>query len=257
MASSADTDGAGAPRAAAPRPADAADGDAEPEPALRGDYVANSLLRVSCPAGARALRGGPAGRGGAGRGRQTQFEGGADAALGASGEARGRLGACRGGSDSSAVARQCFTPLPPPQAIQLINQLTLELDVHDAMRSVRQVALELLDCERVTLFLINRGRGELRGRVGAQQGELLITLRFGEGVAGHVAQTGGHAARPATPVGAHQLARGRPAAAGRAPGSGAAAGACLQRAFDRRARPQKPCQSAHHPTPPHPTQADS
>jgi len=58
------------------------------------------------------------------------------------------------------------------------------------MRSVRQVALELLDCERVTLFLILRAKRELRGRTGTVTDEV-ITVKFGEGIAGHVAQTGG------------------------------------------------------------------
>jgi GAF domain-containing protein len=49
-----------------------------------------------------------------------------------------------------------------PQAIQLINTLTQELDIHAAMESVRHVALELLECERVTLFLIIESRQELR-----------------------------------------------------------------------------------------------
>ena len=48
------------------------------------------------------------------------------------------------------------------QAIQLVNTLTKELDIHAAMESVRHVALELLQCERVTLFLVIESRQELR-----------------------------------------------------------------------------------------------
>lgn len=50
------------------------------------------------------------------------------------------------------------------QAIQLVNHsgLTRELDIHAAMESVRAVALELLECERVTLFLVIEARQELR-----------------------------------------------------------------------------------------------
>lgn len=84
------------------------------------------------------------------------------------------------------------SPLPPPstpQAIELINKLTLELNVHEAMRSVRQVALELLDCERCTLFLILKAKQELRGRTGTADDQL-ICIKFGEGIAGHVAQNG-------------------------------------------------------------------
>lgn len=49
-----------------------------------------------------------------------------------------------------------------PQAITLVNTLTKELDIHAAMESVRQVALELLECDRVTLFLVIESRQELR-----------------------------------------------------------------------------------------------
>ncbi|KIY94196.1 cGMP-dependent 3',5'-cyclic phosphodiesterase [Monoraphidium neglectum] len=77
------------------------------------------------------------------------------------------------------------------RAIQLINRLTLELNVHEAMRSVRQVALELLECERVTLFLVLRSKRELRGRMGDEAADEVISVRFGEGIAGRVALTGG------------------------------------------------------------------
>ncbi|KXZ43213.1 hypothetical protein GPECTOR_97g751 [Gonium pectorale] len=74
------------------------------------------------------------------------------------------------------------------QAITVLNQLAAELDIHTAMQNVRQVALELLDCERVTLFLIFDRRGELRAMI--DQSEIL-RIQFGEGIAGLVAQTGG------------------------------------------------------------------
>lgn len=48
------------------------------------------------------------------------------------------------------------------QAIDLINKLAVELDIDAAMRSVRDCALELLECDRVTLFLIIESRRELR-----------------------------------------------------------------------------------------------
>lgn len=48
------------------------------------------------------------------------------------------------------------------QAIGVLNKIAAELDILNAMQSVRQVALELLDCERVTLFLIFERRNELR-----------------------------------------------------------------------------------------------
>jgi GAF domain-containing protein len=63
---------------------------------------------------------------------------------------------------TSAVVARLTVACWSPQAIQLINTLTKELDIHAAMQSVRHVALELLECERVTLFLIIESRQELR-----------------------------------------------------------------------------------------------
>lgn len=48
------------------------------------------------------------------------------------------------------------------QAITVINKLAVELDIDAAMSSVRQVALDLLECDRVSLFLIIDSRRELR-----------------------------------------------------------------------------------------------
>lgn len=44
----------------------------------------------------------------------------------------------------------------------MVNHLAAELDIHAAMANVRQVALELLDCDKVSLFLTFERRGELR-----------------------------------------------------------------------------------------------
>ncbi|GIM17068.1 hypothetical protein Vretimale_19613 [Volvox reticuliferus] len=74
------------------------------------------------------------------------------------------------------------------KAITVLNQLAAELDIHTAMQNVRQVALELLDCERVTLFLIFERRRELRAMIDQNQ---ILRIKFGEGIAGLVAQAGG------------------------------------------------------------------
>jgi hypothetical protein len=58
------------------------------------------------------------------------------------------------------------------------------------MQSRDQVALELLECERVTLFLVLRSKRELRGRMGDEAADEVISVRFGEGIAGRVALTG-------------------------------------------------------------------
>ncbi|PNW74351.1 hypothetical protein CHLRE_13g605100v5 [Chlamydomonas reinhardtii] len=73
------------------------------------------------------------------------------------------------------------------KAIGVLNKIAAELDILNAMQSVRQVALELLDCERVTLFLIFERRNELRAMIDQQQ---ILRIPFGEGIAGLVAQTG-------------------------------------------------------------------
>lgn len=48
------------------------------------------------------------------------------------------------------------------QAIEVINHLAVELDIRTAMDHVHDVALELLECEKVTLFLTFDRRRELR-----------------------------------------------------------------------------------------------
>lgn len=75
------------------------------------------------------------------------------------------------------------------KAIAVMSQLAVELDIHSAMTSVRHVALELLDCERVTMFLIIDGKDELRGECGMPE-EGIIRINYGEGIAGTVAKTG-------------------------------------------------------------------
>ena len=43
-----------------------------------------------------------------------------------------------------------------------MNQLALELDINSAVDNIRDVVLELLNCERVTLFLVDTSQKELR-----------------------------------------------------------------------------------------------
>ena len=43
-----------------------------------------------------------------------------------------------------------------------MNQLALELDINSAVDNIRDVVLELLNCERVTLFLVDNKKKELR-----------------------------------------------------------------------------------------------
>ena len=45
-----------------------------------------------------------------------------------------------------------------------MNQLALELDINSAVDNIRDVVLELLNCERVTLFLVDNQQKELRYR---------------------------------------------------------------------------------------------
>ncbi len=55
----------------------------------------------------------------------------------------------------------CIT-LTTAQAISIINHLAAEENVHNAIDNVRQVVLDLLGCEKVTLFLVFERRQELR-----------------------------------------------------------------------------------------------
>lgn len=48
------------------------------------------------------------------------------------------------------------------QAVAVMNQLAVELDIVPALDNVRNVVLELLGCERVTLFLVDNQTKELR-----------------------------------------------------------------------------------------------
>lgn len=48
------------------------------------------------------------------------------------------------------------------QAVGVMNQLALELDINSAVDNIRDVVLELLNCERVTLFLVDTSQKELR-----------------------------------------------------------------------------------------------
>ena len=71
--------------------------------------------------------------------------------------------------------------VPPPQAISVINQLCCELDINIAVESIRAVALQLLDCEKVTLFLVFERRKEIRwGKRGGGGGALSVA-RHGVG----------------------------------------------------------------------------
>ncbi|GAX82496.1 hypothetical protein CEUSTIGMA_g9923.t1 [Chlamydomonas eustigma] len=73
------------------------------------------------------------------------------------------------------------------KAVHVINHLAVSLDIEEAMKSVRMVVLELLDCERVTLFLVFERQKELRARL---RGGQIIRVEFGVGIAGKVAVTG-------------------------------------------------------------------
>lgn len=76
------------------------------------------------------------------------------------------------------------------KAITIINHLAAEHDILSAMDNVRKSAMELLKCEKVTLFLTFDGRQELRGITHQAAGEFVIRVKFGEGIAGTVAATG-------------------------------------------------------------------
>lgn len=55
------------------------------------------------------------------------------------------------------------------KAIAVINHLAVELDVESALESVKQCTRELLECEKVTVFLVNESRQEIRQALNVQQ----------------------------------------------------------------------------------------
>jgi len=63
---------------------------------------------------------------------------------------------------------------------------TVELD--PLLRSIEQAALRVLDCERVTVFLSDAGRGELFSRLATGAGEIRFPVT--RGIAGEAARTG-------------------------------------------------------------------
>lgn len=48
------------------------------------------------------------------------------------------------------------------QAVAIMNKLAAELDVHKATDSIRSFVLELLNCESVTLFLVDSENTSVR-----------------------------------------------------------------------------------------------
>lgn len=78
------------------------------------------------------------------------------------------------------------------KSVSVINHLAMSLDIDTALDSVKEVALELLDCDRVTLFLVFEQLRELRAMGHTDDARpLCIAVRFGEGIAGTIAQDGG------------------------------------------------------------------
>ncbi|DBB04290.1 TPA: hypothetical protein ACH3X1_012787 [Trebouxia sp. C0004] len=77
------------------------------------------------------------------------------------------------------------------KAVGVMNQLALELDINSAVDNIRDVVLELLHCERVTLFLVDSQQKELRARVANPEEHWeMIRVPFGVGIAGRVAESG-------------------------------------------------------------------
>ena len=48
------------------------------------------------------------------------------------------------------------------QALKILNKLALELDIEKAIDSIRSFVIELLDCQKVTLFLLDQEKRVLR-----------------------------------------------------------------------------------------------
>jgi sigma-B regulation protein RsbU (phosphoserine phosphatase) len=72
-------------------------------------------------------------------------------------------------------------------AARVINS---SIEGHDLYQSILSVVRTVLRVERGTLFLLDRGAGELRARIAAKDGAQEIAVPVGTGIAGTVAQTG-------------------------------------------------------------------
>ena len=72
-------------------------------------------------------------------------------------------------------------------ALELVNS---NLNLKDVLDNIVAVALELTDSERGTIYLVDKNKNQVKSVVATGVGSLEIVLKMGEGLAGHVAQTG-------------------------------------------------------------------
>ncbi|KAG1667446.1 hypothetical protein FOA52_012201 [Chlamydomonas sp. UWO 241] len=91
-----------------------------------------------------------------------------------------------GGQPDADALRAELTALT--KVVSMVNRLALSMDIDDAMDSVRDGALELLNCEVVSLFLVFEGQQELRAKAAPYAD--VIRVKFGEGIAGTVVRSG-------------------------------------------------------------------
>ncbi len=75
------------------------------------------------------------------------------------------------------------------EALQTIRQLSPTLGLSDLTRVALKLVRDQVGADRGTIFIVDRGRGEIRSIVADRVvGE--ISLPIGFGIAGHVAETG-------------------------------------------------------------------
>ncbi len=74
--------------------------------------------------------------------------------------------------------------------LEVMNSLNAERDLDRLLQKIMQKAVEVMDAERSTLFLVDEAKGELWSKVA--QGPALKEIRvpMGAGIAGHVARSG-------------------------------------------------------------------
>jgi len=92
--------------------------------------------------------------------------------------------------DVTEVARLTKENTRLRELVRINQRLHSSLDVDEVLNTIVDVATRALEAERSTLYVVDHKRGEIWSRIAQGEGMFEIRLPMGEGIAGHVAQTG-------------------------------------------------------------------
>ncbi|MCD6328145.1 GAF domain-containing sensor histidine kinase [bacterium] len=76
------------------------------------------------------------------------------------------------------------------ELVRINQRLHSSLDVDEVLSTIVDVASRALDAQRSTLYVLDHDKGEIWSRIVQGEGMFEIRLKIGEGIAGHVAETG-------------------------------------------------------------------